>query len=167
MDDCLAGAGAGRRRAFLDLARFGRELEGSRACAGSSGSFMDGFVGDLIDLDDLTEPWLRRCDFLRMGGEDRGEGCLGLGNLDSSRSESLALLTERRTCNVSSGLGRRSWVSGKKAGVYLPPTGVSGGGGVTVMDSGDTGIGRLALEAPGVEGTVSGEVTGDSTISIW
>ncbi len=71
------------------MARFGRELEGSRAWAGDKGAFIDAFVGDLTDL---TDPWLRRCDFLRIGG-DTGEAFLGLGNLSSSWSDSFALLT--------------------------------------------------------------------------
>jgi hypothetical protein len=91
MDDCLAGA-RGRLRDFFDLARFGLELEGSRAWAGNKGSFIDVFVGDLLDLFDLIEPWLRLCDFLRTGG-DMADEFLGLGNLSSSRSDSFALLT--------------------------------------------------------------------------
>jgi hypothetical protein len=93
MDDCLAGA-RGRLRDFFDLARFGLELEGSRAWAGNKGSFIDVFVGDLfdlVDLVDLIEPWLRLCDFLRTGG-DMADEFFGLGNLSSSRSDSFALL---------------------------------------------------------------------------
>jgi hypothetical protein len=92
MDDCLAGARGGRLRDFFDFARFGRELEGSRAWAGNKGSLIDVFVGDLTDL---TEPWLRRCDFLRTGG-DTGDVFLGLGNLSSSWSDSFAMLIDWR-----------------------------------------------------------------------
>jgi hypothetical protein len=85
MDDCLVGAG-GRLRDFFDFARFGRELDGSLACTGDKGSFIDAFVGDLTDL---TEPWLRRCDFLRARG-DGGNGSFGFGNLASSWSGRIA-----------------------------------------------------------------------------
>lgn len=69
------------------------------------------FVGDRIDLadrtdfDDLTDPWLRLCDFLRATATgDNGDGCLGFGNLASCGSESFALLIAScgwKACSVS------------------------------------------------------------------
>ena len=134
MDDCLAGA-RGLLRDFFDFARFGRELDWSRACAGNKGSFIDVFVGDLTDL---TEPWLRRCDFLRTG-PDTGDGSLGFGNLSSSWSDSFALLRTWLRAGASSDSGVRSWTSGEETAAPLLSTGVSGGGGVTVIASGDVG----------------------------
>jgi hypothetical protein len=98
---------------------------------------MDVFVGDLTDL---TEPWLRRCDFLRTG-PDTGDGSLGLGNLSSSWSDSFALLRTWLRPGASSVSGVRSWASGEETAtsLVLLSTGVSGGGGVTVMASGDVG----------------------------
>jgi hypothetical protein len=108
MDDCLVAA-RGRLRAFFDFARFGRALEGSRDWAGDKGPLIAGFVGDLTDLADLTDPWLRRCDFLRTGG-DTGDRSLGLGNLSSSRSDSFALLIESSGGAIPAILGMRSWI---------------------------------------------------------
>lgn len=152
MDDCLAGMRA-LLRDFFDLARFGRELDGSRAWAGNNGSFIDVFVGDLMDL---TEPWLRRCDFLRTGAD--ADGFLGFGNLAKSRSDSFPLLTVWLSPDDSPTWGLRGWASCGEA-VLLAPTGVSGGG-VTVMASGD--VGWLASAVAGVDGPVDGEVSGIS-----
>jgi len=59
---------------------------------------------------DLTEPWLRRCDFLRTGA-DAADGSLGFGNLSSSWSDSFPLLTVWLSGDASPDWGVRGWTS--------------------------------------------------------
>lgn len=55
MEDCRLAGCTGLLRAFLDFARFGREVDGSRAGVGDGGVLAVALMGDLTDLTDFVD----------------------------------------------------------------------------------------------------------------